>query len=273
MTVKVARSKLRDVANRNNSNFLEALIEEGTLTQEYNTPVPSRVGRVVDGESTTFRASLTSQAIHVPRNLIKQFVPDPIVNPLNNANPITAKTKLSPTITLSRFLGSEDPINIKYIRNEETKRQIAKHLYLQTLIINKIQNNQSEFEGVTINVTEGLYQPGQSETITPDSINDLKSKGRAVVYNAIDNQGNSNNSRLFDIAAHIKDNSIFDQLILSYDTMEHVNNSPIVTARMIVTMPEINDSFQGTFKRDVYTEFNNNKLSQGELVECLQRTS
>lgn len=281
MTPRAVRSKLRDTANRNNTTFINSLIEEGNLCKDFTTPTPSGIGRVVDGESTSFYADRsanltkeTSQVVFIPRNIVKQFVPDPIYNPLNLGRDaitsITAKTKLSGNVSISKFLGTEDPINIKYIRNEETKRQIAKHLYLQTLILNKIQKDQTQFEGVNLEVTEGIYRPGNGETITPNSINDLKSKGRAVVYKAVDNQGNANQSRLFDIAVYLKDNAYFDQLILSYDTVECDHNGlPLLTARLIIIMPKLDDSFKGTFRREVFTEFNNNRLSQGELVECL----
>ncbi len=281
MTPRAVRSKLRDPANRNNNTFVSSLVEEGNLCKDFTTPTPTSIGRVVDGESTSFYADRsanltkkTNQVIFVPRNIVKQFVPDPIYNPLNLGREaitsITARTKLSPSVSISKFLGTEDPVNIKYIRDEETKRQIAKHLYLQTLILNKIQKDQKEFEGVNLEVTEGIYRPGTGETITPESINDLKSKGRAVVYKAVDSQGNANKSRLFDIAVYLKDNAYFDQLILSYDTVEcNHDGSPILTARLIITMPQLDDSFKGTFRREVSTEFNSNRLSQGELVECL----
>jgi len=280
MTAKVARSKLRDPANRGNNKFVGSLLEEGTLCEQFNTPTPAAVGRIVDGQSTTIQAarfadavSATNNVIFIPRNVVKQFLPDPLYNPLNlgteSITSITAKTKLSANISLSKFLGTEDPVNIKYIRNEDVKKNILKHLYPQVTILKQIQTNQEEFEGVTLEVTEGLYRPGNGEKITAGSINDLKSKGRAVVYKAVDVQGNINNSRLFDIAVWLKDNAYFDQLILSYDTNECVNGNPILSARLIITMPEIDNTFQGTFTREVYTEFNNNRLAQGELVECL----
>lgn len=282
MTSKAVRSKLRDPANRSNSKFTGSLIEEGTLCEEFNTPTPAAVGRIVDGETTTIQAArfadainTTNNVIFIPRNVVKQFLPEPLYNPLNlgteGITSITAKTKLSSDISLSKFLGTEDPVNIKYIRNEEKKKEILKHLYPQVTILKQIKNNQNEFEGVTLEVTEGLYRPGNGETITPNSINDLKSKGRAVVYKAVDLQGNVNNSRLFDIAVWLKDNAYFDQLILSYDTNECVDGNSILSARLIITMPKINDTFKGTFSRKVFTEFNGNRLSQGELVEVLAK--
>jgi hypothetical protein len=282
MTAKAVRSKLRDPANRSNTKFIGSLVEEGTLCEEYNNPTPAAVGRIVDGQSTTIQTSRiadaitsTNNVVFIPRNVVKQFLPDPLYNPLNlgaeGVTSITAKTKLGLNISLSKFLGTEDPVNIKYIRSEDKKKEILKHLFPQATILRQIKTNQNEFEGVTLEVTEGLYRPGNGETITANSINDLKSKGRAVVYKAVDVQGNVNNSRLFDIAVWLKDNAYFDQLILSYDTNECVDGNSILSARLIITMPEIDDTFKGTFTRYVFTEFNGNKLSQGELVEVLAK--
>ena len=283
LSAKAVRSKLRDSANVSNRTFIGSVVEEGTLCEEYNNPTPAGIGRIVDGQSSTFEASKgasattsTNNVIFIPRNIVKQFVPDPLYNPLNlggeGITSITSKTKLSPKVSIARFLGTEDPVNISYIRDEQKKVEIAKHLYLQTRILETIQNNNKDFENVNLIATEGLYRPGKGETITSGSINDLKSKGRAVVYKAVvaDN-ANDNPSKLFDIAAYLKDNAYFEQLILSYDTFECSNNLPVLTARLIITMPEIDDTFKGTFKREVFTEFNNNRLAQGELVEVLPR--
>ncbi len=282
LNAKACRSKLRDQANRKNTKFIGTLLEEGILCEEYDNPTPAAVGRIIDGESTTFQAARFADAVHstnnviyIPRNVVKQFLPDPIYNPLNfgtdTITKISGMTKLSPNISVSKFLGTEDPVNINFIRDEEKKIEILKHLYLQTIILKRIQANQKDFEGISLEVTEGLYRPGTGETITPGSINDLKSKGRAVVYKAVDVLGNTNNSRLFDIAAYLKDNAYFEELILSYDTYECTDDQPILSARLICTMPEIDDSFEGTFERNVSTEFNGNKLSQGELVEVLPK--
>jgi len=280
MSAKTARSKLRDPANRNNNKLVSALIEEGTLCDQFNNPNPQAIGRIVDGKSTTVKATKntnpknkTNNVIYIPKNVIKQFLPNPAYNPMNigtdTISEITAKTKLSPNISLSKFLGNEDPVNIKYIRDENKKKNILKHLYPQVVILKQINANQDELEGISLEVTEGLYRPGSGETITAGSINDLKSKGRAVAYKAIDLDGKANNSRLFDIAAWLKDNAYFDELILSYDTNECIGDNPILSGRIIITMPEIDDNFTGNFKREVYTEFNGNRLSQGELVEVL----
>lgn len=279
MTPVSVRSKLRDSANRNNSTLIGNLISEGNLCEDYNTPTPPGVGRIVDGESTSYvppgganaRVS-TNNVVYIPRNAVKQFLPDPLYNPMNYGSneEITAKTKIMPGLSLSKFLGSDDSANIKHIRDQNVKINIVKHLYLQGIILKKIQENQDEFDGVTLEVTEGLYKPGNSETVTSGTINDLKTKGRAVVYKAVNANGLQSNNRLFDIASYLKDTAYFDQLILSYDTIECDSyGAPIVSGRLIITMPEIDDDFKGTFKREVFTEFNTNKLSQGELVEVL----
>lgn len=281
MDVKKARSKLRDPANRSNNVLVKSLIEEGTLCESFNNPTPPAIGRIVDEQSTSLQTKekadairSVNNAVYIPKNSIKQFLPDPKYNP-DKIHPdqfVTSTTKLSENISMAHFLGTDDPVNISHIRNREVGVDIARHLYLQTIIMNTIQSNKSEFKGVTLQVSEGLYKPGAGEKVTAGSINDLMSKGRAVAYKAVDSQGNINNSKLFDIAAYLKDNAYFDTMTLSYDTNECSDiGLPIIAARLIITMPELGPDYTGQFSRTIFTEFNSNRLSQGELVEVVAR--
>ena len=69
---------------------------------------------------------------------------------------------------------------------------------------------------------------------------------------------------MFDLAAYLKSKTIFDRMILSYDTIDCNLN-----ARLIIIVPEVNDSWEGVYNNTVETELNGTKLSQGELVEVL----
>ncbi len=270
----LARSKLRDPKNRNNAKFVATLLEEDVICRSFKDPLPPKIGRIIDGASETVIAENfidpikpTQAAVYIPRNTKASFLPDPKHNPYNQSD-ITIATKLTDTMSISKFLGTDDPTNLKHIRDVNVRRQIAAHLYLQTIFLQKIKSDTKEFNGIDLVVTEGLYRPGKFED--PEGINALKVEGRAVVYKAIDTQGHDNASRLFDIATWLKDHAYFDELILSYDSLLCDNaNRPIITARLILTMPLLDRSFTGTFKREVTTEYNGNKLSQGELVECI----
>ena len=278
LKVEGVRSKLRASSNRNNRQFIQSLLEEDIICRTYNDAVPPAIGRVLDGESSTLLSGTATDpihpdhaAVHIPRYTLSSFPPDPKFNPYTKSD-ITIATKIANGMSISKFLGTEDPTNMLHIKDLQKRKEIAAALYLQTIIFDKIKRNQKEFAGVNLEATEGLYKPGPTETIEVGSINDLKSQGRAVVYRAIDANGFETNKRLFDIAAYLKDNAYFEQLILSYDSLDcDIARRPVITARLIITMPKLGSDYTGTFNREVSTEYNGHKLSQGELVECMLR--
>jgi hypothetical protein len=276
MSSAKARSKLRDTANSSNDTFVGALLRENWICAEYNNPTPRRIGRTVKQESTPIISNKPSNiytpqiaATYVPKFEDGNIVPEPKYNPLNQDD-ITIKTELSKGITIAKFLGSEDGTNLKHIRDNEVKRSIAQHLYLQALIVKRIQDENEKFKGINLVVSEGLYRPGPSETMTSGGFNDLKSKGRAVVYKAVDQNGIESNLALFDIAEFLKDSTFFQEMRLSYDTLEcNGAGMPVLKARLIITMPPLDDKWFGSFDRKVSTEYNRQLLSEGELIECL----
>jgi len=275
MTTAKARSKLRDAANSGNTQFMGQLLKENLICSEYNNPTPKRIGRTVKQESTPILGnkpvsiySPRLAATYIPKNNVVSIVPEDKYNPLKQDD-ITIKTKLSDNITIAKFLGSDDATNLKFIKSLSVKRDLARNLYLHSLILKKVQANTDRFKGINLVVSEGIYKPGPSEVITPKSINDFKSKGKAVVYKAIDQSGAENNLDLFDIAEYVKDVSFFDEMILSYDTLECKNDQPVLKARLILIMPDLDDNWTGRFNRKVSTEYNRQLLSEGELIECL----
>lgn len=271
----LARSKLRDPANRGNSTFVGHSLSTGVICEKYNNPSPEGIGRIVSGAAGTAAGgstkigTTTGSAAFVPdKKTSVAIIPEPEYNPYK-ANNISNTTLLAPGISLSRFLGSsEDPSTINHLKSNDAKVEVAKYYYLHARIMKTIQDDTDQFKDFTLTVTEGMYRPGPSETITPNSINDLKRKGRAVVYSLVDNTGAHNLTKLFDLAVYWKDTIAYDKLILSYDTIDCKLN-----ARLIVVLPEINSSWEGTYSRTVETELNGHKMTQGELVEILPRPS
>ena len=276
MSSAKARSKLRDTSNSGNNTFVGTLLRENWICAEYNNPTPRRIGRTIKQESTPILSNkpkdiYTPQiaATYVPKFEVGNIVPEAQYNPLNQDD-ITIQTKLNKGITIAKFLGSEDATNLKQIRDKEVKRKIAQHLYLQALVLKRIQEDNETFKGINLVVSEGIYRPGPSETMTKGGINDLKSKGRAIVYKAVDQNGVENALALFDIAEFLKDSVFYEEMKLSYDTLECDSAGlPVLKARLIIIMPELDENWSATFNRKVSTEYNRQLLSQGELVECL----
>jgi len=276
MTPAKARSKLRDGSNSSNQNFVSTLLKENFICAEYNNPTPKRIGRTIKQESTPILSNTPKDiytpriaATYVPKYEVGNIVPESQYNPLNQDD-ITIKTEIAKGITISKFLGSEDSTNLKHIRDSEVKRSIAQHLYLQALILKRIQEDNELFRGINLVVSEGLYRPGPSEVITSGGINDLKSKGRAVVYKAVDQNGIEDPLALFDIAEFLKDSVFYEEMRLSYDTLEcDGSGQPVLKARLIIMMPLLDEQWRATFSRKISTEYNRELLSDGELIECL----
>ena len=283
ITPDKARSRLRDASNRSNSSFVSHLLAEGVISREWNAPIPKGTGRIISSDATPVSSHSEFDRIgSQTENKLSAFLPkraNPHILPEEEYNPyrqkqITASTKLIDGITISKFLGTDDPTNIDFIRDQAVRVEIAKYLYIHARIIKLVQDNKTEFKDVNLEVAESIYKPGPSETITSGSLNDLKLKGRTVVYNVVDNSGTSNNQRAFDVAIFLKDNAVYDELILSYDTIDVDSNTgkEKLSCRIIITLPEIDKNWIGTFRRKVKTEFNYNDLTSGDLVEVLPQS-
>lgn len=269
LTTSAARSRLRDPANRNNSAFVSEMLSTETICTSYNNPTPPGIGRVIsggavpeDGETPIGNRRIVRRSFK-PAEAKVDIGPDQQYNP-DYAGNITSSTKLAPGITMAKFLGSDDPTNLNFIKSAEERKKLARYYYVHAQIMRTLQLDNDKFKDYNLVVSEGLYRPGPAETVTPDSINDLKLKGRAVVYDLIDRTGTSNTTALFDLAAYWKSKITYDKMILSYDTV-----ACFLTARLIIILPELDANWNGTARRLVETEFNGTKLSQGELVEVL----
>lgn len=280
MNIHNIRSKFRDPVNRSNTKLANQLIAEGVLCPSYNTPVPPATGRIVKEEATPIVSSgqISSLSSTLAGTYVERF-PDANIIPEEKYNPllkedISASTKLNESITVARFLGTDDATNLSFLRDPEAKRQLSKYLYVHGTILKRIADNQEQFSGVNLQVSESVYRPGPNEVITKGSINDLKLKGRAVVYKIVDISGRPNNNKLFEIAQYLKDTAYYEEMILSYDTYQcNLGGASIITARLIIILPEISDEWSASFKRGISTDFNGTKLAQKEFVEVIPSSS
>ncbi len=196
----------------------------------------------------------------------KQIIPDPLFNP-NNARVITAGTKLAKGITIGKFLGGAgEKTNLNHIQSQSERLQIARNLYPQAVAMNRINNSLGKFVNHRLIVIEGLYQKGDNEQLTENGLNDLATKGRAVVYQLIDEKGIPDHAMMFDLAVYWKDTILYDKLILDYDRFSPDGH---LECHVILTMPQIPQSFKATYKKELSTTFNGNVQTNGELLEIL----
>lgn len=198
-----------------------------------------------------------------------KYTPDPYYNP-DFQDEITAKTKLGPGISLSKFLGGYgDAVTLDHIATDEEKRRLSRQFYLQADAMRTITRDNGEFANFRLAVAEGLYRPGETEDLDVDSVNYLMKDGRAVVYELINQKGVIAIEKTFDLAVYWKDNLNFDKMILDYDTY---NIDGSLNAQIILIMPKIVSPWTVTYRNIIETRFNNYVQSTNELIECKLKT-
>jgi hypothetical protein len=221
LTTGLVRSRLRDPNNANVTDFTTQAVAEGVLSENYIKVAPPGIGRVVSANSTPKFGQIkfgnvkisTNADPFLATNLTASILPDPLYNP-DFALSITSSTKLSPGVSIAKFLGSTGhPTNLTFIKDELQLRQLGRQLYMQAELIRSIAMNKAAFANYRLIVQEGVYRPGPSETAS--GLNMQKLKGEAVVYDLIDNDGQSDPVALFDLAEYWKDTLLFDKMILS----------------------------------------------------------
>lgn len=271
LTTSQVRSKLRDAAASASKAFVATAVGTGAISDESSNTTPPSVSRVRSKKPTDTIGSVPigqqnpTQATtkFKPNPTVKQMLPDPVFN-TNFSTNILPSTKLARGITISKFLGGRgDPITLRHIKFK-ARRPIARQLYLQAEALKSIDDNEGKFKDYRMVVVEGLYRPEDGEVLTPGSLNDLASKGRAVVYELVNAQGVSDVQKTFDLAVYLKDNLYYDKLILDYDTL---NPDKSLNAQIIIVMPEIDSKYTGVYSMKIETSFNNQIQSDKEFVE------
>lgn len=195
------------------------------------------------------------------------YTPDPLYNP-EFQKEINGRTKLGPGISLSKFLGGYgDQWTINHIGNRNDRLEIARHLYMQAQAMRIVSTDTGQFADLRLIVAEGWYRAGPNEELEPTSINYKMTQGRAVVYELIDDEGEINLEKTFDLAVYWKDNLKFEKLILDYDTYEPDGS---LNVQIILIMPELDETWNTTFTNKVETRFNNYVQGQ-ELIEVKER--
>ena len=279
LTTREVRSKLRDPSTARNSEFIGRCQAEGILsaTVIQQKPEGFEIGRIENTDGSPkrvigeeFPGADITQKITFTNNQIKTKVltPSQQYNPelnLVTQGVIDAKTPLAKGVKLGTFLGGHgDPTTINHITDETERVRIAKNLYLHANFMSSVQQHLDRKNRNSIIVAEGFSNP--KTDVVVDSINDLMTKGRAVVYELRDRNGLIPLKATFDLAVHIKDYMDFEKMILDYDTYDP---SGVLNAQIIMVMPEVTPLWEVVFDNKIETRYNNVVQTNGELVELL----
>lgn len=175
---------------------------------------------------------------------------------------ISSATKLNRGVTvgyLANSLGNRPGLDSL---NDKDKLQAAKNLSPQSLIVNGFKQWPS-FEGYELIATEGIYKKETTEKLTPGGLKDKATKGRVVVYE-VHGPGGLDHAKTIEFAEYVKDIHLFEEVILSYDTLDP--NMSTVNVQVIVVMPNITIIPHANWSKKVRSEFNFIPLGNG-LVE------
>ena len=277
------RSKMRDPANSGNSEFTTEQVGKGTLSPEFAASAPFMgFGRVRTARGTaqtnseyfgnidpsrrakTFKTYQNKQTYTLLNDFTKQ---------IDEATTISNLTPISQGITLSRFIGGVDTGPFVYLDLAE-RQNIARNYIAHMELTKTCMGIKSKWAEHELRVVEGyyakeLYGLGHPsglapETITPNSLLDLRTKGRAVVYELYGPDGFIDAEGTFDLASELADVGLYDKLILDYDSYDPSGD---INVQLIVQIPDIPKSYTIRYEQICQTMFNNYPQSLNTFVE------
>ena len=191
------------------------------------------------------------------------IIPDQRYNP-NFVDTVTSETKLAPGVSLSKFLGAKGNATSLETSTVSDRKQLLRNLYIHAELFRMINGNTDFFKDVRLIVAEGVYRGGPLETVAGDNLK--KKEGRLVVYRVVDEDGEIDYERTFDLAEYWKDYANYEKLSLEYDVWDPEGK---LNAQVAVEIPNIAESFDVDFGMNVETKYNGQLLASNELIEVV----
>ena len=285
-TIEEVRAKMRDKSNRDFSEWTAHQVSRGKLNSDFARGQPKEFGRI--SVTSTAQSQRGVNTLGQVRGIsqVQKFktgerkVKWNIIPELDIKNGfsgiVTTKTLVNQNTSIGKFVGPNDYGKFDALPNA-TKQQIARNYFIMSELMKTIANSNhspTDFENYRLQIVESYYAPEtygigppgklQQEKLTPNSILDLRSKGRAVVFELRDQTGKVDLAASYDLALLWSEVGYFDRLTLSYDSYDPSGN---VHAQIIVELPDIKSFTNILFKRDVQTLYNNNVQSNDALAE------
>ena len=280
------RSKMREPLTRGFNDFTAHQISKGKLNSNFANAIPGEYGRVTVTSAANSQRGINPlgqvaglsrvQKFKTGERKVKWNIIPELKFKNNILGTVTTKTIINHDTSIGKFIGTDDHGTFNVLDNT-VKQQIAKNYFIMSELMKTVSNTNhqpTEFENYSLKVVEGYYSPElygigppgklQVEKLTTDGILDLRSKGRALVFELHDQTGKIDLAVTFDLAKAWSEVGYFDKLTLDYDSYDPFGD---LNAQIIIEIPNI-VSFTGIkFKRDVQTLFNNNVQSNDALVE------
>ena len=188
---------------------------------------------------------------------------------------VTTKSRINGGVKLARFIGANDAGDFDSL-DDATKRQLARNYYAHVALTRPIiQSPRCKYKDKRLDVIEGFYAKEiygmrqstgeiEEEYVTPGGLLDLRSQGRAVIYEITDRDGLIDGFGTFDVATSLAEVGLFDKLTLDYDSYNSDNS---LNVQIIVEIPNVPEDFKVTYKQEVETRFNGKLQGANSLIE------
>ena len=260
LTTQEVRARKRDTGHHANQKFNNYQVSTGNMNPKHSDTVPAEVIETRDPKQLTVTPRSTVSSSSDPKarviasvNTQSAIVPDTQYDP-NGVQNVTSSTLLASGISLSQFLyGKGDPGRLDPSKTLNDKIQMLRNLYPQAEFVNRIRKDKEEFRNYNLEIIEGVYMKNDVEVLTAGSILDLRTKGRAVVYELTGLDGVVDTDKTFELATWIVKNIKFEKMILDYDTYDPSGD---LNVQIVLIMPSIPKDWKATYAMTVETMFN-----------------
>ena len=261
------------VEQAENTDVTTTSPSETTDTTTTSAPTPYAPfagfeGDIDDGNRSSSSASKTFR-VKRKKRVFKNAVGGH--GPMEEKTHIGTGTKLIKKIRFARFINANDAGAFKHLSLAD-KRKIGHNYIEQATLTDFVNGVNGQFANHRLKVVEGFYAKEiygregpnglETEQLTPDGILDLRSKGRAVVYELHDSKG-SDLDATYELACALAEIGKFDKLTLDYDTFAPDGS---LNVQIIIELPDYVGE-TATYDSLVETKYNNALQASDSLVE------
>lgn len=152
-------------------------------------------------------------------------------------------------------------------KDPEAYGEASKNLIAQSFMLKQIKDTH-QLRGSCIRLVEGAYTreilcDGEEEQLTAEGTLELRTKGRACVYEVIGLDGNIDVAGTCQMARVLAEQAYYDEIVLDYDNMDPLGR---LNVQLIFKQPPITGA-QQSFAGKVTTLWNNSPIGNGEFLQ------